>query len=92
MTDEERKKIAAEVAKLIPNEAVLSIIGDALVRSLQSLTWSTDEIAKIVHAAIIEKAKELLKTQYSEQVASQAQLLAAQMVGELARMKLQERR
>jgi len=92
MTDEDRKKIAGEVAKLIPNEAVLTILGDAIFRSLHSLNWSTDEIAKLVQAAVIERAKELLKTQYSEQVNAQAQLLAAQMVGELARLKMQEPR
>jgi hypothetical protein len=73
MTDEERKKM-------------LSIIGDALVRSLQSLTWAAWTILAISSVLPSSKRRrKLLKTQYSEQVASQAQLLAP-------RMKLQERR
>ena len=87
------KALASEIAKLLPSDLIVDAVGRALESALSSLTtgWGGDDIRKICRDAITEHARELLRTKYKERVAAQAELIAAQAVGEMAQYRLRDR-
>ena len=63
MNEEIKSKIAGEIAKQLPSEVVVEIVKGAVESAIESMDWETRDIQNLVQQAIIDRAKELLKTQ-----------------------------
>jgi hypothetical protein len=91
MDEAVKKALAEEVAKVLPQDLILGVIGAVVERAIDTCTWGQNPIEALVKDAVVERARELLRTKYKEQLDKQAEGLALKMVGEVMRMRLAER-
>lgn len=77
MTD---KELVEALAKAMPEDAVKETVTRMLAQSVRNLNWSNDEINKLVKEVVVRRAQEMLKTDFKEQIETQARLLAASLV------------
>jgi hypothetical protein len=82
---EEMKQIAEAMAKLLPEKIVESLVHKALEQCLSSLAYQGHEVNEIVRRVVNEKATELLRTKYADQVNKKAEEIALQAVSRILR-------
>jgi hypothetical protein len=86
-----QKELAQAIAALLPTEVVVRAVGVAIERGFSDLTagWAgATGITELCREAVKERTRELLRTKYKDQVNEKAELLAAQVVGEMVQYRL----
>ena len=91
MTSPVEQELSREIAKLLPSELIEKTVAAVLERALQSLSFESRMLEGIVKEAVVERARELLRTKYAVDLDKQADLLAARVVGELPRLTFERR-
>jgi hypothetical protein len=88
---ESMENLARAIAEQLPKEYVIEIIGAAVKNAIDRFSWGDDKVADLVKECIVERARELVKTKYKEQIEQKADLLAAKMVSDMSRLVVRDR-
>ncbi len=91
MTDEERHALALAIAEKLPQEIIIGLVSSAIDGAIRSMAYGPDQtVNKLLHEAVVNRAKELLKTKYADRVEKEAELLAARVATELPNLTLKK--
>ena len=92
MTEEHQNQVVEAIRNQLPPELIDSIVKKSLSECFRHFSFKGDLIEKLVLEAVIERAKEMIRTTYKDDVEKQATLLSARVVESLPRLVFKEER